>query len=95
MDQQTRRQRARIKAQRTPRQELSNFETRGQGRKLKPAETFANRQCDYIIGGKKTLIFRRRKDGSRYAIPLIKGGTRCVESELASHRCLNHLGIEQ
>ena len=95
MDQATRRARARLKAQRTPRGELSNFDARGKGRKLKPAETFSTRQCDYIIGGKKTLIFRRRKDGSRYAIPLIKGGTRCVHNELANGRCLEHLGIEQ
>lgn len=96
MDQQTRNIRRRSKAVRTKRGQLSEFESRGLGRKLKPAAAFPLVQCDFIEGGKKTLIYKRRKvDNSLYAIPLIKGGTRCPESALTKGRCLNHLGREQ
>lgn len=75
--------------------ELPEFAPRGLGRKLKSSETFPIVQCGYIIGGKRTLIWRRRKDGSKYAIPLIKGGTRCVHSVLTNGRCAEHIATEQ
>lgn len=96
MDQQTRRLRARNKVQANRRGQLPEFASRGLGRKNKPAESFPLVQCDYIEGGKRILIYKRRtEDNSLYAIPLIKGGTRCPNTSLASHRCLNHLGREQ
>lgn len=96
VDAQTRRLRARNKAVANKRGKLPQYPARGLGRKLKPAESFPLVQCNFIEGGHRTLIYKRRKeDNSLYAIPLIKGGTRCTETSLASHRCLNHLGREQ
>lgn len=95
MDQATRRLRARNKKMTNGRGHLPEFEARGLGRKLKPAETFPLKQCEFIEGGKRTLIFRRRKDGTRYAVPIIKGGKRCTESALTKGRCLGHLNVEQ
>lgn len=96
MDAQTRRLRARNKVLAGKRGELPQYPARGLGRKLKPAESFPLVQCNYIEGGKKTLIYKRRKeDNSLYAIPLITGGTRCTTTALTGHRCLKHLGREQ
>lgn len=93
MDASTRRLRARNKALANKRGELPEFAPRGLGRKLKPAETFPLKQCSHIEGGKKTLIFKRRKaDQSLYAIPLHLGGTRCPATAITSRGyCLDHV----
>jgi len=97
MDKATRELRRRNKAIAGKRGSLPTFEARGQGRKNKPADTFATRQCDFIIGGKKIWIRRSRKTktGSElYMIPLIKGGTRCIENAFQGGRCPAHMGVE-
>jgi hypothetical protein len=100
MDDATRRLRARNKIIAGKRGELPQFPTRGLGRKNKPAESFPLVQCNYIEGGKKSLIYKRRKaDNSLYAIPLITGGTRCPQTATfktsKEHRCIKQLGKEQ
>lgn len=95
MDEATRRLRARNKAMLTPRGQLSNFEARGLGRKLKSAETFPNRQCSHIEGGEKGYVKKQRKNGEWYSAgPFIIGGTRCLKNATVNDRCLKHLKKE-
>lgn len=94
MDRQTRELRRRNKAQANKRGAMSDSTPFGYGRKGR-VERFPLKQCSYVVGGKKTLIFKRRDDGTTYAIPLIKGGHRCPQTALGKGRCLNHLGVEQ
>ena len=100
MDQATRRARAKAKQQARKNADglaIGQIAPRGMGRKAKPSEVFQPRQCDYRIGGKEKLIRRKRNNPSPgqaefYFIPLIVGGQRCLKNELASGRCLEHLG---
>jgi hypothetical protein len=108
MDNKTRQQRARNKAMSSKHggavNGLSQFESRGLGRKNKPAETFQSsvRQCEHISGG-KTITFRKtRRQGSikpgqarTYLVTIIKGGVRCPKTQFASGKCLEHLRNEQ
>lgn len=97
MDAKTRELRRRNKVLAGKRGDMPTFEARGQGRKNKPADTFATRQCDFIIGGKKIWIrrTRRTKQGPElYMLPLIKGGTRCIQTAFQSGRCPAHMGVE-
>jgi hypothetical protein len=93
MDAKTRNERRKLKAQRTPRGELSNFEPRGLGRKLKSAETFPTQICSHIEGGTPIYLKRRRKtDNSVYNVRIVKGGIRCPNPVLHKGKCLDHLG---
>lgn len=52
--------------------------------------------CGYIVGGEKKFIWRTRKDGTRYCIPLTIGGHKC-EGKGRYHtkkgvRCQKHVG---
>jgi hypothetical protein len=90
MDQATRNARRRAKVLRTKRGELSQFESKGLGRKLKNAETFPLRQCDHIDGGKKITFARERRDGTKYLVSVIKGGIRCPETADLGQKCRKH-----
>jgi len=101
MDKKTQEARARNKAMYRARltnlSGLPDYDARGLGRKGKPSETFATRQCNYVVGGKEKLIRRNRKtrkigQSDYYFIPLILGGKRCTKSEMSKGRCLEHLG---
>lgn len=95
MDRKTRDERRRAKALAGPRGQLASIGPRIQGRR-NGVERIATKRCSYVVGGKKSLIYKRRKaDQSLYAIPLITGGHRCVNDVLAKGRCLEHLGVEQ
>jgi hypothetical protein len=99
MDAATRELRRRNKAMWAGRNGLSEFETRGQGRKNKPAETFATKRCEFISlakTGTKIWIPRVRKvkggKDERYMLPIIKGGVRCPNAALHGGMCRDHLG---
>lgn len=96
MDKATRIARARAKAQNTPRGELSPFEPRGLGRKGRPSQTFPARNCDYIVGGKKVPIRRRRKDNTLYTLMIVVGGAKCLAKAVVTKdgkaKCLAHSG---
>lgn len=99
MDQATRKLRARNKRIANPKGQLPEFEARGLGRKLKSAETFPARQCDYIEGG--VIFFYRTKRENKRTHKLengwariIKGGERCHNTATVGHRCLNHVGAK-
>lgn len=96
MDDKTRKLRARNKAlaKINPLTGLPQFEARGQGRANRPTETFLNRQCDYVVGAKQITFAKKRKDGSKYLVKILKGGRRCKANELSNGRCLEHLGKE-
>jgi hypothetical protein len=94
MDKATRKLRARMKAERTPRGQLSRIEPRGLGRK-NAIERYPTTTCTHIEGGEKVPWRRKRKDGSTYVVMIIVGGTRCVcPAEVKGKngwRCLAHL----
>lgn len=97
MDKATRKQRARMKAERTPRGQLSPISAKGLGKANAPSERFPANQCSFVEGGKKVPWRRKRKDGSTYVVMLIVGGTRCLKtaetkSPSRGWRCLEHCG---
>jgi hypothetical protein len=98
MDKATQRERARMKAERTPRGQLSNIAPKFLGKKNAPSQRLAPTTCGHIEGGKKVPIRRRRKsDNSLYTVMIIVGGTRCtkpsdIRHPTYGHRCLDHSG---
>lgn len=94
MDKRTRELRKRNKRITNGRGNLPDFAPRGLGRKNKPAETFPLKQCEHIEGGTKSYYKRRRKDGTSYSLPFIRGGTRCTETVISKGKCLGHLGSD-
>lgn len=97
MDRKTRDLRRRNKITNGKRGELPAYESRGLGRKGKPAATFPTKRCEHIDGGTAITIFVKRKNrrpGQRPAFPLeiIEGGIRCPKSVVARDKCLDHLG---
>lgn len=94
MDKATQELRRRNKLLQGRRSELPQFEARGLGRKLKSAETFPLKRCEHIEGGTRSYYKKKRKDGTTYSLPFIKGGTRCTNSVLSKGRCLGHLGSD-
>lgn len=91
MDQKTRDLRRRNKELAGKRGELPQFEAKGLGRKLKSAETFPIKRCDHVTGGQIIFLWRKRRDGTKYRIPWIKGGTKCSKSAIHKNKCLDHL----
>lgn len=80
MDKATRRLRQQIKANRTPRGELSPFEARGLGRKGKSSTVFPTTICEHTDGGKTVPVRKRRKkDNSLYTLMIEVGAIRCVK----------------
>jgi hypothetical protein len=97
MDKKTQNERARNKALRArPGGFSSNLiEARGMATKGQIGK-FPNRRCDYVIGGEEILIRKKRKtkkigQSDTYFIPMVVGGRRCSNNELAKGRCLEHL----
>ena len=91
MDQRTRDERRRAKAQRNSRNELSEFEARGLSVKGRIA-TFPSQRCVHRTDAKEVYAKRKRKDGTTYSLKLEIGGIRCPKTALANKRCLEHLG---
>jgi hypothetical protein len=69
---------------------LSEFETRGLGRKAKSPNTFPLRQCDHISNGKKITFRKKRKDNTSYLVTIIKGGNRCPRTAITGKKCSEH-----
>jgi len=98
MDKATQEYRRRMKANRSKRGELSNFEPRGYGRANRRHETFPTGVCEFVAGGSQGYVKRERKNGTFYqAGPLILGGHRCANPALSTtptlgKRCAEHLG---
>ena len=80
MDKATRRERARIKAERTPRGQLSLITAKGMGKANAPSQRFPKTTCSHTEGGDKVPWRRRRKDGTTYVVMLIVGGTKCLKT---------------
>jgi len=85
-----------IPGPRTKRGELSPYGLRYIGRKGKPTDFATPIQCDYMVGGKRVFVKRKRKQApfDIYLVPLIVGGRRCQNEALTStktkKRCLRH-----
>jgi len=92
MDQKTRDQRRRNKELANKRGELPSFEPRGLGRKNKRHETFPQKRCDHIDGGRTITFRKRRKDGTTYLVSIIKGGIRCPKTAPYGTKCPAHSG---
>jgi hypothetical protein len=96
MDKATRKLRAQIKADVTPRGQLSPMAPKFVGRKNKPSERLPNSICAHVEGGKKVPIRRKRKDGTHYTLMIQVGGTRCKAraqvKKGSKHLCLAHIG---
>jgi hypothetical protein len=98
MDKATQKLRAQIKADKTPRGELSPMAPKWLGKKNGPSQRVPPTICGHIEGGVKVPIRRRRKtDNSLYTVMIIVGGVRCTKpSEIRhpsyGHRCLEHSG---
>lgn len=90
MDKATREYRRRLKASRTPRGQLSPFESRGLGAKNKPSKTFPTRRCSHTHGGKLIYAKRENYKGEMVSVPIIVGGTRCPNDAVIDDRCLKH-----
>jgi hypothetical protein len=91
MDRKTRDERRRMKQQRTTRNTLSEFESRGMAAKNK-IQTFPAQRCTHRDGAKEVMVRRTRKDGTSYALKLEIGGIRCIKTAIAGKTCLEHLG---
>ena len=94
------RERAKQKGPRTKRGELSPIGERFIGRKGKSAE-FANPgRCDYMIGGKRVFVKRRRTKHPYdiYLLGVIVGGKRCEKPTAIKtrnkERCVKHSGLD-
>lgn len=95
MDHKTRELRRRNKALQGRRGELPEFEARGLGRKLKPAETFSLKRCDHIDGGKVIWVPVKKVnvlpgDKKIGFIKIVKGGVRCPSTAVSGSQCLDH-----